>query len=117
MVASPLVPAGQEEVVLDIPRSDSQIPAPDPSPECLPAFRADLQIILQTDRLRIQFKEIVGMALENLQQMVDQVDQPESEGLERLVPFPVPVRMGDHVRVERTVRFHRVTGLSGTERP
>ena len=85
--------AGQEEVVLHIPRPDFQVARTDIPLQFRAAVWPDFQIILQTDGLRIQLEHILRILPVDLQQMIDQVDQPVAEHLERLVPLPVPVSM------------------------
>ena len=61
---------------------------------------ADFQIVFQTDCLGIQFKDVIRVPVENLKEMIDQVHEPHPELLERLIPFAVPVRMGDYMKMK-----------------
>ena len=100
--------AGQEKVVLHIPRADPQIAFPNVVFQNGAFFRPDLQIVFQTDRLRIQFKDVVRICAEDVQQMINKIGQAQTELLERLIPFAVPVRVGDDMEMQVFV-FHFYT--------
>ena len=95
--------AGQEEVVLNIPGADAQIAFPDIVLQNGALFRTDLQIVLQTDGLRIQFKDVVRICAEDVQQMIQKISQPQAELLKRLIPFAVPMGVGNHMKMKRVV--------------
>ena len=57
---------------------------------------ADLQVVVDDRQLAVEQEVAVGaVALHQVEQVVDQADQLQAEGLERLVPLPVPVGVGD----------------------
>jgi hypothetical protein len=60
------------------------------------ALRSDRQIVLEDDRLPVQHEAAkAGIAVQAVEQFVRQPDEANTELLERLVPFTVPVRMRD----------------------
>jgi len=61
------------------------------------------KIVFQTDRLGVQFKNVIRIPVENLKEMIDQIHETQPELLERLIPFAVPVRVGDHMKMKAGV--------------
>ena len=50
------------------------------------------EIVLENDRLAVEMKARVGgLTFQQVEQVVDQFDQPHAEFLKRFVPFTVPV--------------------------
>src|SRR5206468_12078041 len=62
----------------------------------------DLEVVLEHDRLAVEM--VVGesrIAVEQLQQVVDQVDEPETELLAGEIPLAIPVGMRNDVNVHQ----------------
>ena len=88
--------AGQKEVVLHVPGADQQPPVPDILPAQGLLLRADVETVLQHDGLGVQMKHIVRLRRQDLQQMVDQIGQLQTEDLLGQIPFPVPMSVGNY---------------------
>ena len=55
-----------------------------------------LEVVVDHDRLAVEQEALVGrVGLQEVEQVVDEVDELDPVGLERRVPLPVPVRVGD----------------------
>ena len=89
--------AGHEELVhQDVPRSDAEPPGRGECPQPLFVLGSDLEIVVDDGDLAVEEEVAVGaVALELVEQPVDQRDQLQPEGLERLVPLAVPVGVGN----------------------
>jgi hypothetical protein len=61
----------------------------------------NLEIIFQHDRLAVEVEVAkLRIASQQLQQLVDQLDQPEAKLLKGQIPFAVPVRVRDDVKIK-----------------
>ncbi len=86
----------QELVHEDVPRSEGDPPGGAQGAEPVLVLRSDLQVVVDDRQLAVQEEVAVGaVPLHQVEEAVDQADQFEAEGLERLVPFAVPVGVGD----------------------
>ncbi len=99
----------QELVGQHVPGPDLEPPGPDMGDDCVTAIGADLQVVLQDDRLAVQHEAAeVGVGLEQPEHLVDQLDQRDPELLERDVPGPIPVGVRDHDGELGISRVHEV---------
>ena len=89
--------AGDEELVHeDVPGSDGEPAGRGEGPQPLLVLGTDLEVVVDDGHLAVEEEVAVGaVALELVEQAVDQRDQLQAEGLERLVPLAVPVGVGD----------------------
>ena len=89
--------AGDEELVgEDVPRADGDAPGRRQPAEAGLGLGAEGEVVV--DRRHLPVEEEVGdggVGLQPVEDVVEHVDQPQAEGLERLVPLTVPVRVGD----------------------
>ncbi len=71
---------------------------------------ADLEVVVDHGGLPIEHEPpVTRVTLEQFQQLIDELNESQSEGLERRVPLPVPMGMGD----DRYVRGHASEDTSG----
>jgi len=89
--------AGDEESVgHDVPRAREEAPRFGEPREARAILGADLDVASQDDGLSV---EVEGperwIAIEDSEDPIDHVDQPEAVGLEGLIPLPIPVRPAD----------------------
>ena len=71
-------------------------------------LRAHLQVVV--DHRGLPVEQEPGerrVALEQLEQIVDEVDELHPVGLERGVPLPVPMRVGDDRDISHSLRIRR----------
>ena len=66
------------------------------------AFRPDGEIVLENDRLAVEQKAFARRR-RIIEQLVDERDEPLPEPLERVIPFPIPVGVGDDVDVQSRI--------------
>ena len=88
----------QELVGERVPRPDRDPAAANQPPERLLGLRPHRQVVVHDRQLPVQQEPGVRRVVLHLgDQAVQQVDQPQAEGLERPVPLPIPVGVGDDV--------------------
>ena len=88
--------AGQRHVWDFVPGPDSEPTVLDDALDLGAAVRTDVQVVLDQDRVAVQQEVFVlGVAIEDLQQQVEEADEARAVALVRKVPLAVPVRVGD----------------------
>jgi hypothetical protein len=64
-------------------------------------LRTDLEIVLEDDRLAVEVKVlVVRIGVEQIEQPIDERDEPEAELLVREVPLAIPMRVRNDVNVQ-----------------
>src|SRR5207237_5458226 len=64
-------------------------------------LRTELQVVLEDDRLPVEIKVFVGRLLvEQIEQPIDERDEPQPELLVGEIPLAIPVRVRHDVDVE-----------------
>ena len=64
----------------------------------------DLEVVLEHDRLAVEMEVFVGrIGVEQIEQPIDERDEPEPELLVGQVPLPIPMRVRNDVDVEHAV--------------
>ena len=87
---------GQELVRDDVPGPDGQPPLPRQALDRLAPVGAHLQVVLDEEGVAVQQEvAVVRVALQDLQQQVEEADQAGAVALVGQVPLAVPVRVGD----------------------
>ena len=80
------------------------------APQALLGLGAHREVVVDHRHLPVEQEVGVGrVGLELREEAVEQVDQPQPERLERRVPLPVPVGVGDDVDAP----CHRLTCFTG----
>ena len=82
----------------DPPRADRACEAGD---ELGAALGPDLEVVLEHDGLTVEHEPEPGIGVDEVEYRVDRVDEPAAEDLERSVPLPVPVEVGDEQDLAR----------------
>ena len=92
--------AGHQELVHeDVPRSDLDASRGREPPEPLGVLGAYLEVVVDDGHLPVEQVPLVGgVGLHEIEQLVHELDEAQTERLERLVPLAVPVRVGNDVR-------------------
>ena len=86
----------QKLVHEDVPRADADPPRDGQCPQPLLVLRPDFEVVVDHRHLAVEEEVAVRtVPLHQVEQSVDQPDQLEAEGLERVVPLAVPVGVGD----------------------
>ena len=99
----------------DRPRADLHAPGGDEAGQPFLGLGPHLEVVVDHDRLAVEQEALVGrVGLEEVEQVVDEVDELDPVGLERRVPLPVPVRVGDDPHLStgdlrHTARVREVT--------
>ena len=88
--------AGHQELVHeDVPGPDGDPAGGGQGAQAPLVLGADLQVVVDHGQLAVQQEVAVGaVLLHQVQQVVDEADELQPEGLERVVPLPVPVGVG-----------------------
>ncbi len=108
-VADDRLPRHEELVHEDVPGSDGQPTGRGERAQSCLVAGTDLEVVVDHRHLAVEQEVAVRTVLPELvEEVVDQLDQPEPEGLERLVPLAVPVGVG-HDR-------HRARGAAAVTR-
>jgi hypothetical protein len=94
-VADDALPTHQEFVHQDLPGSDRQPPLADEALDPRARLRPNLQVVVDRRQLPVQGEGEVRLALEHLQDAIDELDELHAERLEGPVPLPVPVGVRD----------------------
>ena len=64
--------------------------------QSLGGFGTDREVVVDDDGLAVEQEPLVRLvALQEVEELVEQADESDAERLERRVPLPVPVRVGD----------------------
>jgi hypothetical protein len=88
--------AADEELVDErLPRADREPSGPDVPAQPLLVLRADREVVVDGRELAVEREAVVRVGVQQLQHLVDDVDERHPERLERAVPLPVPVGVGD----------------------
>jgi hypothetical protein len=88
--------AVDEELVHQrLPRADSQPPRDDERANALFRLRPDLEVVVDSRELAVEREPQALVCLERVEHVVHDLHERHAEGLERAVPLPVPVRVGD----------------------
>ena len=103
-VADVRLTRGEQGVGLHVPRSYLYASVTYGACEIVPSMRADLQVVLEDDRLAIEQEGVVGIGVQQVEDRVDGVNQTGTEGLEGLVPLAVGAA---HVRGEGLLPLRR----------
>jgi hypothetical protein len=74
--------------------------------ELFGSFGADREIVLDENRLTVE-QEALATVRRNVEEGVDQRDEPLPKAIERMVPLTIPVRVRNDVNVERHPRAIR----------
>jgi hypothetical protein len=86
-----------------VPRSDQDPPRSDCRAKARLLLRADFEVILEHDGLAVEMKMLERrIAVEQIEQAVDERDQPQPELLVRQIPFAIPVSVRDDVDVDHS---------------
>ena len=84
-----------ELVHQDHPRSELHAPGPRQALDARRGVGADLEVVVDDRSLAVEKEvRVRGVVLEEVQQVVEQADEPDPHGLERRVPLPVPMGVG-----------------------
>ena len=94
-VADQRLGAGQEAIRHRVPRPKLQSPRLDEAADPRPVLRPDREMILENHRLAVEDEVRQGVRLEQVEQVGHHLDEPQAIGLERQVPRPIPVRVGN----------------------
>ena len=95
-VADERLAAGQRLVRDDVPGADEQLALLHDALDVVEAVGAHLQVVLERDRVAVEHEVlVVGVAVEQVEQHVEEADEAHAERLVREVPLAVPVRVRD----------------------
>jgi hypothetical protein len=84
----------QQLVGKDVARPDLDPPRLEQRPQPALVVGTDIEVVLEHDRLAVEReRREPWVALERLDDAVDDVREPQAEVLERAIPLPVPVGM------------------------
>ena len=100
-VANVGLAARQQRVGLHVPRPGREPAGLQSRDELVPAFGPHLEVVLQHDRLPVEHETEARVGREQIEHRVDRVDEPAAEHLERAVPLPVPMEVGDEQELAR----------------
>ena len=87
--------AGQQRVGLDVPRAGGEPSRAQSGDELVVTVRSHLEVVLEHDRLTVEHETKAGIGREQIEHGVDRVHEPSAEHLERPVPLPIPMEVGD----------------------
>jgi len=94
-------PADEKFIGHHVPRPDQDAAAGDRRAQPRFLLGTDLEIVLEDNRLPVEVKVLVrGVAIEQIEEPIDQRHQPEAELFVGEVPLAVPVRVRNDVDVE-----------------
>ena len=79
----------------DVPRPYRELPAGHQGRDPSAALRANLQVVVDRGHLPVEGEPEVTVCLGPRHDLVEDVDQPEAEDVERLIPLAIPVRVRD----------------------
>ncbi len=89
--------AGDAELVEQrLPRADREPPLGDGGSQPRFGVGSDLQVVVDGGELTVQREGEVGLGVDEVQHVVDEVDQPRTQALKRQVPLAVPVGVRHH---------------------
>ncbi len=110
-VADEGLAADEERVGEDVPRPEGEAALRNEALDLLSTLRPHREVVLDDDGLAVEQEALeVWTLLQNRQEVVQHVDEPDAEVVEREVPLPVPVAVRYDV-----VGRHRRAGLSGAD--
>ena len=109
--------ARDEELVHeDVPGSTREPPGGGQPAQALLVLGSHLEIVVDHRHLAVEEEAGVGrVGLHRREQMVDELDQPQAEGLERRVPLPVPVSVRHDVDSSALGHTAQVRALEGND--
>jgi hypothetical protein len=86
-----------DEVLVDerLPGADREPPRLNERANPSLCLGPDLEVVVDGRQLAVEREAQALVALELVEDVVDDVDERDAEGLERAVPLPVPVRVRD----------------------
>ena len=88
--------ADEELVGHHVPRADQDAAVLDRLAQPRFLLRPDLEVVLEHDGLAVEMEMlVVGIGVEQIEQPIDERDEPEPELLVRQIPFAIPVRVRD----------------------
>ncbi len=82
-----------QRVWLDVPRPDPKATAPTRGDDFVAAPWANVQVILEHDRLPVQHEPPTLILSEEVEHPVNRVNQPPAEALKHPIPLAVPMRV------------------------
>ncbi len=88
-------PPGNKRVGLHVPGSGREPTRCSPATSSSRRSRPHLEVVLEHDGLTVEHEAETGIGGEQVEHRVDRVDEPAAEDLERAVPLPIPVEVGD----------------------
>ncbi len=104
-VADERFAAHQELVGHHVPGADQDAAVLDRLAQPRFLFRPDLEVVLEHDGLAVEMEMlVVGIGIEQIEQPIDERDEPEPELLVRQIPLAIPVGVGDDVDVQHMCR-------------
>ncbi len=88
--------AGDEELVHEhLPGADREPSLLDEPLDPPLGFGPDLQVVVDCRELAVEGEAVALVCLHEVEQAVDEPDEPQAEALEREIPLAVPVRVRD----------------------
>jgi len=81
----------QQGVRLHIPRADRDAPAGTQLAQRVRTCGPDLEVVLEYDGLPIEQEAVARISLTELENAIDEVDEPRPEVLEGPVPLAIPM--------------------------
>ena len=111
-------PADKELVGEDVPRTRDDASFADQPPDLFALPGTDGEVVLQNDGLSVE-REVAEFPVtpEQLEKIVDHVDEHRAELLEALVPFPVPVGVGNDMICRFHDLWYSLTGRIAVDAP
>ncbi len=91
----------QQRVGLHIPWPRREPPGVKSRDDLVATIGPHVEIVLEHDRLPVEHEAKARVDRDEVEHRVDRVDEPSAKRLERSVPLPVPVEVGDEQNVAR----------------
>jgi hypothetical protein len=100
-IADDRLAADEKFVGHDVPRPDQDAAGGDRVAKPRLLLGANLEVILEHDRLSVEMEILViRILVEQVEQAIDEGDQPHPELLEREVPLAIPMGVRDDVNLQ-----------------
>ena len=96
-VADDRLARDEELVHQHLPRPDRQSSLLDQPPDALRRLGPHLEVVVQRRELAVQGEAVALVGLHRVEERIDEPDQLQAEPLEREVPLPVPVGVGNQM--------------------
>src|SRR6185369_11609408 len=100
-VADQRLAADEKLVGHYVPRTDENAALFNRLPQPRLLLRPDLEVVLEDDGLAVEMEIlVVGIGIEQIEQPIDERDEPEAELFVREVPLTIPMRVRHDVNIE-----------------